>query len=98
MILVKGGVVVTMDAGRGVIADGAVLIDGDRIRRVGPAADLAAAPGITRTIAAGRHVIMPGLVNAHTHCFQTLYRGLGRDLPLADWSGQVILPLSRGLG
>ena len=98
MILVKGGVVVTMDAGRRVIADGGVLIDGDRILRVGAAADLAAEAGIARTISAERHVIMPGLVNAHTHCFQTLYRGLGRDRPLADWSGQVILPVSRGLG
>jgi 5-methylthioadenosine/S-adenosylhomocysteine deaminase len=98
MILVQGGLVVTMDAGRRVLADGGVLIDGDRIRRVGPVADLAAEPGIARTIDAGRHLILPGLINAHNHCFQTLYRGLGRDRALADWSGQVILPLSRWLG
>ena len=97
MLLISGGEVVTMDADGHVISGGAVLIDDDRIRAVGRREELTARPGITRTIAADDHVILPGLVNAHNHCFQTLYRGLGRDRVLADWAARTIYPLSRWL-
>jgi 5-methylthioadenosine/S-adenosylhomocysteine deaminase len=97
MLLVRGGTVVTMDERRTVIADGAVLVDGERIRDIGPATRLARTPGITQTIAADAHLILPGLVNAHNHAFQTLYRGLGHGRPLAEWSSQCIFPMSRWL-
>ena len=97
MLLLRGGTILTMDDAGRTIRDGAVLIDGDRIRAVGPAEDLARAAEITRTIIAVDHLILPGLVNAHNHCFQTLYRGLGRDRSLVDWSTQTIYPLSRWL-
>ena len=71
---------------------------GDRIRAIGDAGTLGSVPGITRTIVADRHILLPGLINAHNHAFQTLYRGLGRDRSLADWSTRTIFPLSRGLG
>jgi 5-methylthioadenosine/S-adenosylhomocysteine deaminase len=98
MLLVRGGVVVAMDEVRRVIHGGAVLIEGDRIRAIGDAGTLGSVPGITRTIVADRHILLPGLINAHNHAFQTLYRGLGRDRSLADWSTRTIFPLSRGLG
>jgi 5-methylthioadenosine/S-adenosylhomocysteine deaminase len=97
MLLVRGAVVLTMDAAGSLIRDGAVLLEGPRIRAVGPAADLAREPGITRVVGGPRHLVMPGLVNAHNHCFQTLYRGLGEGYPLAEWSARTVFPLSRGL-
>ena len=97
MLLLRGGTVVTLAAGGHAIDGGAVLIEGDRIRAVGRADRLAATPGITRTIVVDDHLILPGLVNAHNHCFQTLYRGVGKDRGLADWSAQTIYPLSRWL-
>jgi 5-methylthioadenosine/S-adenosylhomocysteine deaminase len=97
VLLISGGTVVTMDASGNVISGGAVLIDGDRIRAVGRREELAVTPGIARVIVADDHMVLPGLVNAHNHCFQTLYRGLGRDRALVDWSTQVIYPLSRWL-
>jgi len=97
MLLVRGALVVTMDRGGRVLRDGAVLIDGARIRAVGPAAELAREPGVTQVAGGDRHLVMPGLVNAHNHCFQTLYRGLGEGRPLAEWSAKTVLPLSRWL-
>src|SRR5512138_2810443 len=86
-----------MDRAGSLIRDGAVLIDGDRIRAVGEAAGLSRQAGITRVAGGERHLVMPGLVNAHNHCFQTLYRGLGDGRPLAKWSARTVLPLSRWL-
>ncbi|MBI1734601.1 MAG: amidohydrolase [Candidatus Rokubacteria bacterium] len=97
MLLVRGALVVTMDPGRTIMRNGAVLVDGDRIRAVGPAAELARHAGITRVIGDDRGLVMPGLVNAHNHCFQTLYRGLGDGHALAEWSARTVYPLSRGL-
>src|SRR5262245_39532184 len=64
MLLVRGALVVAMDPGGRLIRDGAVLIDGARIRAVGVAAEVAREPGITRVIGSDRHLVMPGLVNA----------------------------------
>jgi 5-methylthioadenosine/S-adenosylhomocysteine deaminase len=97
MLLVRGAVVVTMDRAGSLVRDGAVLIEGDRIRAVGQASALDREPGITRVIGGERHLVMPGLVNAHNHCFQTLYRGLGDGHPLAEWSARTVFPLSRWL-
>jgi 5-methylthioadenosine/S-adenosylhomocysteine deaminase len=97
MFLVRGAVVLTMDPVRTVIRNGGVLVDGDRIRAVGPAAELAGQGEITRVIGDDRGLVMPGLVNAHNHCFQTLYRGLGDGYPLAEWSARTVFPLSRSL-
>ena len=94
MLLIRGRMVVPMDAARTVIPGGGVLVEDGRISAVGEGAALAATPGITRTITVDRHVVLPGLVNAHNHTFQTLYRGLGRDRALADWSARTIFPLS----
>ncbi|MGE0813940.1 MAG: amidohydrolase [Vicinamibacterales bacterium] len=91
-LVVTGGTVVTVDAGRRVIADGAVAIDGARIVEVGPAADVRRRfSGRTTLDAAGR-IVMPGLVNTHTHAPMVLYRGLADDLALMDWLQQYIFP------
>jgi len=97
MFLVRGAVVLTMDPAGTVLRDGAVLIEGDRIRAVGPAVELSREPGITATVGGDRYLVMPGLVNAHNHCFQALYRGLGDGRPLAEWSAATVFPLSRWL-
>ena len=98
MLLVRGALVLTMDPAGTLHRDGAVLIDGAHIRAVGPAAELAREAGITSVVGGDHHLVMPGLVNAHNHCFQTLYRGLGDGHALAEWSARTVLPLSRGLG
>ena len=82
--------------GRGrVIPDGAVAIAGDRIVDVGPAADLAARfPGVRR-LDARQQIVLPGLINTHTHAPMVLFRGLADDLPLMRWLTEYIFPAEK---
>jgi 5-methylthioadenosine/S-adenosylhomocysteine deaminase len=92
VLLVTGGTVVTMDAAGSVFSPGAVAVVGNRIAAVGPAAELAGRyPAAERLDATGR-VVLPGLVNAHTHVPMVLFRGLADDLPLMTWLEQHIFP------
>jgi 5-methylthioadenosine/S-adenosylhomocysteine deaminase len=91
-ILITHGTVITVDAQRRVIDDGAVAIDGTRIADVGRAADLAARYRPANTIDASGSVVMPGLINTHTHAPMVLFRGLADDLALMDWLQKYIFP------
>jgi len=90
-ILVTNGFVVAMDDAGTQIVSGAVAIDGDRIAAVGPADELARRPA-GRVIDAGGGIIMPGLVNTHTHAAMTCFRGIADDLPLMTWLNEHIFP------
>src|SRR5579875_721291 len=90
-ILIQHGTVVTVDARRRVIKDGAVAIDGDKIVGVGKSAEFASWPA-DRTFDATGKVVMPGLIDAHCHNLQTLCRGLGDDVDLIAWCYDRIYP------
>lgn len=91
-LVVTGGTVITMDAERRVISNGAVAIDGARIAGVGAADDIARRFTARATIRATGQVVLPGLINTHTHAPMVLYRGLADDLALMDWLQQYIFP------
>ena len=91
-LLVRGGTVLTMDAGRRVIGDGAVAIRSGRIVAVGQRAELEAKYAALENIDASGKVIMPGLINGHTHVPMTLFRGLADDLDLNEWLTKYIFP------
>jgi 5-methylthioadenosine/S-adenosylhomocysteine deaminase len=91
-LIVTGGIVVTVDAARNVYSPGAIAIDGASIVAVGPAPDIAARFGATEQINAAGSVVIPGLINTHTHAPMVLYRGLADDLPLQEWLTQYIFP------
>jgi 5-methylthioadenosine/S-adenosylhomocysteine deaminase len=77
--------VVTMNGSRDIIDDGAVAVEGDKIADVGAAREVESRhPGAQVIDCTGRTII-PGLVNTHTHLFQTLLKGLGDDMVLRDW-------------
>jgi 5-methylthioadenosine/S-adenosylhomocysteine deaminase len=94
-LLVRNGTVVTMDAERRVIPDGAVAIDQGAIVAVGTASDLAKAWRARRTLDARGGIVMPGLVNAHTHAPMVLFRGIADDLKLMDWLQKFIFPAEK---
>jgi cytosine/adenosine deaminase-related metal-dependent hydrolase len=76
------GTVVTMDAERRVIRDGAVAVDGSRIVAVGKAADLRARYDAQRTLGGLRRFVIPGLIDCHNHLAQALVRDYAlEDLP-----------------
>lgn len=92
-LLVTHGRIVTQNATRDVIEDGAVAIEDDRITAVGPTADLEAARDADRVVDAGGGAIIPGLINAHTHVSDILLRGsFAADRDLYDWLYNVKRP------
>lgn len=93
-VLLTGGTVVTMDDSYRLYTDGAVAIAGDLIVAVGPTAVITQTYTASETINCHGKVIMPGLVNAHTHIPMTLLRGLNDDLRLDVWLG-YLMPLER---
>ncbi len=91
-LMIVGGTVVTMDAERRVIENGAVAIKGDNIVAIGPAAEINKAYRTTQKINAAGKVIIPGLINTHTHVPMTLFRGISDDLDLNDWLTKHLFP------
>ncbi len=91
-LLVVGGSVVTMDAERRVLDEGAVAIRGDAIVAVGPRAELEAKYLPVRRLTARDKLVLPGLINGHTHAPMTLLRGVANDLTLQEWLEKYIFP------
>jgi len=83
---------------RGALLEGyAVAIDGGVIRDVLPAAEAGRRYSARHTAHLSDHLVMPGLVNAHTHASMALLRGVGDDLPLQRWLAERIWPLEQAL-
>jgi 5-methylthioadenosine/S-adenosylhomocysteine deaminase len=89
--LILNGTVLTMDAAGNCIGGGGVAVKDGRIAAIGPAEQLRSRPARESLDARGG-IIMPGLVNAHTHLPMSLFRGLADDLPLEQWLNQYIFP------
>ncbi|MET0579805.1 MAG: amidohydrolase family protein, partial [Ilumatobacteraceae bacterium] len=87
-LAVVDATVVTMDATGTVLSGATVLVDGGVIVAVGPATG---PPAVARrTIHAGGAIVLPGLVNAHTHLAMTMFRGLADDLDLAGFLARLL--------
>ena len=90
-ILVFNGTILTMDDQNTVIPDGLLTVEGDRIssiRKNGKGSILA-----HKEIDAEDGLILPGLINSHTHAAMTLFRGLADDLPLMEWLNNYVFPV-----
>jgi len=84
-ILIKGGQVVTADAEHRILSDGAVAISGTDIVAVGPTAYFEDDYAAGEVIDASGYVVMPGLINGHTHLGDSLFRSLVGDIQLEKW-------------
>lgn len=92
-LLITGGAVVTMDGERRIFDNGFVAVQGERIIGIGDVAELKTKGyRAKQTIDARGKVILPGLVNAHTHIPMVLFRGIADDLNLQDWLTKYIFP------
>src|SRR5712692_6605593 len=94
-LLISGGTVVTMDAQRGVIEDGAVAVRREAILAVGKREALEAGTTAARRIEARGKLVMPGLINGHTHAAMSLFRGIADDMNLQDWLTKFIFPAEK---
>ena len=83
-LLVKNAFIITMDASRRMIKNGVIAVEGEKIAAVG-GEELLREYTAKETLDAEGKIAFPGLVSTHTHSFQMLTRGLGRDKTLFDW-------------
>jgi 5-methylthioadenosine/S-adenosylhomocysteine deaminase len=90
--IVAGRWVVTVDPVRRVIENGAVAVTGGRIAAVGPRAEIERNYSARRKIDRAGGIVMPGLINTHTHAPMSLLRGIADDLNLQDWLEKFIFP------
>lgn len=93
--LFTNAIVLTMDGELNQYDPGAVAVKGDSIIAAGPQAQITKVYSANETIDCGGKVLMPGLVNAHTHVPMTLLRGLADDLRLDVWLMGYMLPVER---
>jgi len=79
-LLIRGGHVALLDDSFTVLTDGAVAVEGGRIVAVGPETDVSARYPAAENIDASGKLVMPGMVNAHTHLYSALARGLMAEI------------------
>jgi 5-methylthioadenosine/S-adenosylhomocysteine deaminase len=91
-LCILGGTVVTAAPDGQVVADGGIAVVGETIAAIGPRAEIESHYQAARTVFADGMFIFPGLVDTHTHLYQTLLKGLGDDLPLMEWLDACTLP------
>src|SRR5256714_15378568 len=91
-LIIKGGTVVTMDRSRRVIDNGGVAVKDGRIIAIGNSAEIDRSYSAREVIDAAGKVVVPGLINGHTHVPMTLFRGIADDLDLQEWLTKYIFP------
>jgi len=91
-LIVRGDHIVSMDPAGTVIEDGALAIDEGLIIAIGSAVDIEAEYSAVETLDGNNRVVMPGLVNGHSHAAMTLLRGVADDLALMDWLLNYVFP------
>ena len=84
-LILADATLITMNPERDVLEAGSVCVEGDRIASVGTLTQLRRMHPEAEVVDCGGRIVMPGLVNTHTHLFQTLLKGLGDDMVLKKW-------------
>src|SRR5688572_2878432 len=90
--VISAGHVVTMDSQRRVITGGAVAVRGSRILAVGTRAEIDKRYEPKSRMDEPSAIVIPGLINTHTHAPMVLLRGIADDLRLQDWLEKYIFP------
>lgn len=90
-LLIASGILLSMDDADTRILNGAVAVTGDTITELGPLEELRTRYRPKKEIHHPEGVLMPGLIDAHSH--ETLTRGLHEDLPLMRWLDEVCIPI-----
>ena len=96
-LLVTGSYLYLQDKNKTIIENGAVAIHGDTIIETGDTQDLIMKYPAAEQLATEHGLVMPGLVNTHTHAAMACFRGLADDLPLMQWLQEYIFPVEAKL-
>lgn len=93
--ILKNAIVLTMNQDYEIFDPGAIAIDGDKIVAVGFQDDILSQYEAQEVVDCGGKVLLPGLINVHTHIPMTLLRGLSDDLRLDVWLMGYMMPVER---
>jgi len=90
-ILIKNALIVTIDKDERIFDNGSIIISGNKIVAIGDAG-IEQDYSPVKTIDAKGNIVMPGLINSHTHIAMTIFRGMADDMPLQKWLNEFIFP------
>ncbi|MCP4300723.1 MAG: amidohydrolase [Gammaproteobacteria bacterium] len=91
-LIIRGDYVISMDESASVYEHAAIAVDAGLILAIGPADEIMAEYSAVETLAGEDRIVMPGLINGHSHAAMTLLRGVADDLALMDWLNNYIFP------
>jgi len=89
--LIRAGTLVTQDWDRRVLSDAGIAVTNGKVSSLGSWQDFKEFES-RETVDLSGHIVLPGLVNTHTHAAMTVFRGLQDDLPLMEWLNSHIWP------
>jgi len=94
LTIIKAKWILTVNEQFDLLTESALVIENDTIKSILPVAELHTVEGIdeAETVMLDNHVLMPGLINTHTHAAMSLLRGIADDLPLMEWLNDHIWP------
>jgi 5-methylthioadenosine/S-adenosylhomocysteine deaminase len=90
--VIHNGLIITMNPDFEIIESGIIGIQDGKIAYLGMETPESSVPEASKKLNANGSIVMPGLVNTHTHLPMTLFRGLADDLPLDQWLTKHIFP------
>jgi len=91
-ILILNGLIVTIDKNSKIYKNGGIAISNEKIIYVGENKDVEEKYYAEKIINAQNKIVMPGLINSHTHLAMTVFRGIADDIKLSDWLNKYIFP------
>lgn len=91
-LYIVGGIALTLNPSLSVIEEVLIYIRDGKIAKLGRRGDFPI-PKEARILDGNQCLVLPGLINGHTHVGMGLFRGVAEDLPLARWLGEAIFPL-----
>jgi len=91
-LIIRGDHVVSMDAKGSIYRDAAVAVHQGLIIAIGPTTEIFSTYRSDNVLAGENRIVMPGLINGHTHAAMTLLRGIAEDRALMDWLSNYIFP------
>jgi len=91
-LIISGGKALLMDEKNTVLEDAAIAVNASTIVDIGRTGDILSRYSAKKTLSAPDSLILPGLVNTHSHAAMTCFRGIADDLELMDWLNNYIFP------
>jgi 5-methylthioadenosine/S-adenosylhomocysteine deaminase len=91
-LIIKGDHIVSMDTDGTVYTDAAIAVDKGLIIAIGPVGEILSAYQSNEHLEGSNRVVMPGLINGHSHAAMTLLRGMAEDMALLEWLTEYIFP------